>query len=102
MLTHRLPLAHAGALAVAIPALAAQLFVLAGDAGGGPPVEVTGPRHVLPAGFDVTGLATATVGAASAAVAELVAVRTGTDAPPATVDTRGVSAAFRSEQLFAP
>jgi hypothetical protein len=85
-----------------IDELAARLWTLVGDAGGLGPLEVTGARHVLPSVFDVTGLAAATVGVATAAVAELVATRTGGPLPTAHVDTRGASAAFVGELLFAP
>ena len=79
-----------------IDELAARLWTLVGDVGGLGPLEVTGARHVLPSVFDVTGLAAATVGVATAAVAELVATRTGGPPPTAHVDTRGASAAFRA------
>jgi hypothetical protein len=65
-------------------------------------VRVQGSRTVLPAVFDVTGLAAATVTAATVAAAELLAVRPGAARRPVTVDRRAASAAFVSEALFTP
>src|ERR1700678_3821496 len=66
-------------------------------------VTVTGPRYVLPAYFDVTGLATASVAAATLAAAEFLAVRGGSDhVKPVTVDSRAACAAFAGEGLFQP
>jgi crotonobetainyl-CoA:carnitine CoA-transferase CaiB-like acyl-CoA transferase len=67
-------------------------------------VTTTGPRHVLPSVFDVTGLAAAAVAAATLAVAELAAVRRGEPGQVAevAVDRRAAAAAFRSEALLAP
>ena len=61
-------------------------------------VTTTGPRHALPAVFDVTGLAAGTVAAAQLAAAEL---RPGGSARhPVAVDRRHAAIAFRSERLF--
>ncbi|MBK0420205.1 CoA transferase [Leucobacter sp. CSA1] len=62
----------------------------------------TGPRTVLPSAFDVTGLATGAVAAATRAVAELHAARSGAPVPPTAVDSREACAAFASERLFRP
>jgi hypothetical protein len=72
--------------------------------GAGPQGEVgaTGPRVVLPSVFDVTGLATGAVAAATAAAAELLAARGGGPVPGLTVDSTAACAAFRAEALFAP
>jgi len=62
----------------------------------------SGPRQVLPSIFDVTGLAAASVAAATLAAAEFHASRTGTPLLPVSVDTRAASAAFACEALFTP
>lgn len=62
--------------------------------------ELTGPRVVLPSAYDVTGLAVASVAAASMAVAELAA-RAGTQADVA-IDSGEACAAFVAERLFRP
>ena len=62
--------------------------------------ELTGPRVVLPSAYDVTGLAVASVAAASLAVAE-VAARVGTSAD-VVVDSGEACAAFVAERLFRP
>ncbi len=88
-----------------IPELATQYAVAAGGSNGpapAGPVEVTGTRHVLPSVFDVTGFAAATVGAAGAALAELIAARSGRRAPVVRVDTRAVAVAFSSERAMTP
>lgn len=74
--------------------------------GGAPPLvdalEVTGPEALLPSRFAVTPFASAAVGVATLAVAELFAARTGAAVPTALVSSPGASAAFRSEALFTP
>ncbi len=65
-------------------------------------VSTGGPRSVLPSHFDVTGLATASVAAATLAAAEFLAARNGTPALPVTVDSRQACAAFAAEGLFTP
>ncbi len=57
---------------------------------------------MLPSVFDVTGLATASVGIATAAVAGFVAARTGAAAPTRASTPVRASAAFIGELLFAP
>jgi hypothetical protein len=77
-----------------------------GEVGG--PADVlgvlaaTGPRAVLPSPFDVTGLATASVAAATMAAAEFLAVSSGGRPLPVTVDSRRACAAFAAEGLFTP
>jgi hypothetical protein len=77
-----------------------------GEVGG--PAELTdaltaaGPRAVLPSRFDVTGLATASVAAATLAAAEFLAVRSDGPTLPVTVDSRQACAAFAAEGLFTP
>jgi CoA transferase family III len=65
-------------------------------------LTVTGPRAVLPSPFDVTGLATASVAAATMAAAEFLAVSTDRRPLPVTVDSRQACAAFAAEGLFTP
>jgi len=76
------------------------------QAGGDPEVAarltVSGPRTVLPAAFDVTGLAAASVAAATLAAAEFWAARTAEPAPEVAVDSVAACAAFGAEGLFAP
>jgi CoA-transferase family III len=74
---------------------------------GGPPdlpggLTTTGPRAVLPSRFDVTGLATASVAAATLAAVEFLAVRNDGRPRPVTVDSRQACAAFAAEALFTP
>ncbi|MGN6606249.1 MAG: CoA transferase [Jatrophihabitans sp.] len=65
-------------------------------------IGVTGPRVVLPSRFDVTGLAVASVAAASRAVSGLAALRWGSEVPLVAVDSRAAAAAFVCESLFEP
>jgi hypothetical protein len=71
-------------------------------------LTISGPRQVLPSYFDVTGLATGSVAAATLAAAEFLATRNASDGAaggrPAevTVDSRAASAAFAAEGLFTP
>ncbi|MCW2548282.1 MAG: CoA transferase, family protein, partial [Mycobacterium sp.] len=83
--------------------LIARLWQALGD-GVVPPasVPVSGPDQCLPSVFDVTGLATGTVGVATLAAAHLLATRAGDPMRAVGVDRRGASAAFLSEQLFTP
>ena len=77
-----------------------------GEVGG--PAELpggltaTGPRVVLPSPFDVTGLATASVAAATMAAAEFLAAGSDRTPLPVTVDSRQACAAFAAEGLFTP
>ena len=61
-----------------------------------------GPRAVLPAYFDVTGLATASVAAATLGAAEFLAAREVSRPRPVSVDSRAACAAFACEGLFTP
>lgn len=83
--------------------LAAQVWTLAG---GTPDVlarlTVSGPRTFLPSAFDVTGLATASVAAATLAAAEYRAARNESAVAAVRVDSRAASAAFAAEGLFTP
>jgi len=65
-------------------------------------VSASGPRAVLPSYFDVTGLATASVAAATLAAAEFLAAREVSRPRPVTVDSRAACAAFAGEGLFTP
>jgi hypothetical protein len=65
-------------------------------------LTTSGPRTVLPSHFDVTGLATASVAAATLAATEFLAVRNGRRPLPVTVDSRPACAAFAAEALFTP
>jgi len=86
--------------------LAAQVWELADGADrpadAVPRLTATGPRTFLPAGFDVTGLATATVGAATLAAAEYHAARNSSEVAAVRVDSRAACAAFAAEALFTP
>jgi hypothetical protein len=83
--------------------LAGQLWTLAG---GGPDVAarltLSGPRTFLPSDFDVTGLATASVAAATLAAAEYQAARNDSPVAAVRVDSGAACAAFAAEGLFAP
>lgn len=65
-------------------------------------LAATGPRTVLPAVFDVTGLATGAVAVATVAAARLRAARRGSAVPAVTVDSEACCAAFAAEGLFTP
>ncbi|WAH98618.1 CoA transferase [Arthrobacter sp. MMS18-M83] len=65
-------------------------------------LTTTGPRAVLPAAFDVTGLATGAVAAATVAAAQFFAARRQSKQPAVTVDSLESCAAFASERLFTP
>jgi len=65
-------------------------------------LAVGGPRAVLPAYFDVTGLATASVACATLAAAEFLAAREVSRPRPVSVDSRAACAAFATEGLFTP
>ncbi len=65
-------------------------------------LTTTGPRAVLPAAFDVTGLATGAVAAATVTAAQFLAALRQSGQPAVTVDSRESCAAFASERLFTP
>jgi hypothetical protein len=83
--------------------LAARFWTLAG---GDPEVParltVSGPRTFLPSAFDVTGLATASVAAATLAAAEYHAARNQSTVAAVRVGSRAACAAFAAEGLFTP
>src|SRR6201996_8851610 len=83
--------------------LAARFWTLAG---GGPDVTarftVSGPRTFLPSAFDVTGLATASVAAATLAAAEYLAARNNSPVAAVRVGSQAACAAFAAEGLFTP
>ncbi|GAA4050623.1 CoA transferase [Arthrobacter methylotrophus] len=76
----------------------------ADDSADWPATQLTtaGPRTVLPAAFDVTGLATGAVAIATVAAAQLLAARQDSRPPAVTVDSVESCAAFASERLFTP
>ena len=65
-------------------------------------LRVSGPRTVLPSVFDVTGLATGAVAAATLAAAEYQAARGAGPTALVRVDSRAACAAFAAEALFQP
>lgn len=65
-------------------------------------LTTTGPRAVLPAVFDVTGLATGAVVVATVAAEQFLAARRQSGPRAVTVDSRESCAAFASERLFTP
>ena len=83
--------------------IAAQVWMLAGGAPDVPArLTVSGPRTFLPSAFDVTGLATASVAAATLAAAEYRAARNESAVAAVRVDSRAACAAFAAEGLFTP
>ncbi len=73
---------------------------LDGDPGLTERVRISGPLGLLPAVYDVDALATASVAAATLAVAELGARRLWTGVPEVRIDRFAAAAAFRSEALL--
>jgi hypothetical protein len=75
-------------------------------AGGAPDavskLTASGPRTVLPSTFDVTGLATAAVSAATLSAATYHAARNAAPLAAVRVDSRAACAAFAAEALFTP
>jgi hypothetical protein len=65
-------------------------------------IEPSGPRSVLPAAFDVTGLAIGAVSVATLAAAQLLATRRGSAMAEVAVDSKACCASFAAEGLFAP
>jgi hypothetical protein len=65
-------------------------------------LTVSGPRTVLPSAFDVTGLATASVAAATLAAAEYHAARNAAPVAGVRADSLAACAAFAAEALFTP
>lgn len=64
------------------------------------PVAVANAGSYLPARYDVDGLAVASVAAAGAALADLIAARNGGDPPWVSIDARSAAAAFVCERLL--
>jgi hypothetical protein len=69
---------------------------------GATTLALSGPRHALPSPFDVTGLAVASIGAATQALAELHATRVGVATAGTRVDSLQAAVAFRSERYVRP
>lgn len=83
--------------------LAARVWTeVGGPAGLLGVLTARGPRTVLGSHFDVTGLATASVAAATLAAAEYLAARNDRRPLPVRVDSRQACAAFAAEALFTP
>ena len=83
--------------------LAARFWTLAGGGADVPArLTVSGPRTFLPSAFDVTGLATAAVAAATLAAAEYHAARNQSAVAAVRVGSRAACAAFAAEGLFTP
>jgi len=83
--------------------VAARIWAEAGGrAGVLDALATAGPRQVLPAGFDVTGLAAGSVAAATLAAAEFLGARNEVPPRAVTVDSRDACAAFAAEALFTP
>jgi hypothetical protein len=86
-----------------LAAVAARVWDLAGGSHDlSARLTVSGPRTFLPSAFDVTGLATASVAAATLAAAEYQAARNDSAVPAVRVDSRAACAAFAAEALFTP
>ena len=69
---------------MAVPETFAALWTaLGGDQDAAARLRVTGPPRVLPSVYDVTSFATAVIATATAAVAEVQALRRGRPRPPA-------------------
>jgi CoA transferase family III len=79
-----------------------RIWDAAGGSAGLGNLTVSGPRQLLPSVFDVTGLAVASVAAATLAAAEFHAARNRMPPSQVTVDSRAASAAFACEALFTP
>jgi CoA-transferase family III len=83
--------------------IAARVWAEVGGPADAPgSLTTSGPRAVLPSQFDVTGLATASVAAATRAAAEFLAAGNDGRPLPVTVDSRQACAAFAAEALFTP
>ena len=65
-------------------------------------VTITGPRVVLPSAFDVTGLATSAVAAATLGAEQLHAARRSAPVAPVEVDSGRACDAFVAERLVTP
>jgi hypothetical protein len=65
-------------------------------------VALSGPRHVLPSPYDVTGLSVGSVAAAALAVAELHGLRRGLATPAVELGSVEAALAFRCELYLRP
>lgn len=92
----------AAASLIAMSELLATINAATNQAGPDVPTAIDGAGDFLPAHFDVDGLAAASVAAAGAGAADLLAARNGSESPWVTISARAASAAFVSEKLFAP
>jgi hypothetical protein len=63
---------------------------------------LSGPRHVLPSPYDVTGLAVGSIAAAALAVAELHGLRRGVATPAVELGSEEAALAFRCELYLQP
>lgn len=77
--------------------LVIELGAVEGDL---PRLDLSGPRHVLPSAYDVTGFAAAAFGAAGAGIASFIAARGGEPPPKVHVDRLHAALAFRSERYL--
>jgi hypothetical protein len=84
-------------------ALAQRLWKALGGAAGAPGnISFEGRSEGVPSTFHVGTLASATIGVAALAVAELMSVRRSEPLKPVRVDRRLAGAVFRCERLFVP
>lgn len=65
-------------------------------------VSLSGPRHVLPSPYDVTGFSVGSVATAALAVAELHGLRRGVTTPAVELDSEEAALAFRCERYLQP
>ncbi len=65
-------------------------------------VSLSGPRHMLPSAYDVTGLSVGSLAAAALAVAELHGLRRGEATPAVGLGSEEAALAFRSELYQKP
>jgi crotonobetainyl-CoA:carnitine CoA-transferase CaiB-like acyl-CoA transferase len=75
---------------------------LGGDEARTRGVSLSGPRHVLPSLYDVTGLSVGSVAAAALAVAELHGLRRGVATPAVELGSEEAALAFRCELYLQP
>jgi crotonobetainyl-CoA:carnitine CoA-transferase CaiB-like acyl-CoA transferase len=75
---------------------------LGGEAETAGAVSLSGPRHVLPSPYDVTGLAVGSLAAAALAVAELHGLRRGGTPPAVELGSEEAALAFRCERYLEP
>jgi len=75
---------------------------LGGEAAQTRGVSLSGPRHVLPSLYDVTGLSVGSIAAAALAVAELHGLRSGVTTPAVELGSEEAALAFRCELYLKP